>query len=288
MKTQDKNVVNKVGTVTIIWNLILAIFKLIAGVVGKSSAMISDAIHSASDVFSTIVVMIGIKMAEKEPDKEHPYGHERMECIAAILLAMVLFVTGLEIGIKAIENWGKAGADIGIIAMIAAIASILIKEAMYWYTRHYAKQINSGVLMADAWHHRSDSLSSVGALIGIIGARQGLVWMDSLASIIIFLFIAKASYDIFKDAIDKMVDHACDEEIEVQIIEVVKENKEVLGIDMLRTRQFGNKIYVDIEILLDGNYSLYRAHNIAEDIHNNIENKFENVKHVMVHVNSSS
>lgn len=293
MNTQDNKdnitkVINKVAIVTIIWNMILVVFKLIAGVVGYSNAMISDAVHSASDVFSTIVVMIGIKMAEKEPDKEHPYGHERMECIAAIILAMMLFVTGLEIGINAIKNWGKVGESIGVIALIAAIVSIVIKEAMYWYTRHYAKKVNSGALMADAWHHRSDSLSSIGALIGIIGARQGLIWADSLASIIIFLFIAKASYDIFKDAIDKMVDHACDEETEVEMIKIIKENKEVLGIDMLRTRQFGNKIYVDTEILVNGEYSLNKAHDIAEEVHDEIEKRFSEVKHIMVHVNSSS
>lgn len=292
-KTNSSNnyIPNKVAIVTIIWNFILATFKFIAGIIGNSSAMISDAIHSASDIFSTIVVIIGIKLASKEPDKEHPYGHERLECIAAIILSMILFVTGLEIGISAIKSLlsgNTTSNEIGVIALIAAIASIIVKEAMYWYTRHYAKKLKSGALMADAWHHRSDSLSSIGALIGIIGTRQGLVWADSVASIVIFLFIAKASWDIFIDAIDKLIDKACDEETERKMRKFVVRHKDVLGIDLFQTRQFGNKIYVDIEIVVDGEYSLNQAHAIAEEIHDTIEQEFDNVKHVMIHVNSAS
>ena len=282
-------VVDKVSTVTIIGNLILSVFKLIAGIVAQSNAMISDAVHSASDVFSTFVVIIGIKLASKEADKEHPYGHERLECVAAILLAMILFLTGLAIGIEALKDiFSGSYGDLqvpGILALAAAIVSIISKEGMYWYTRYYAVKIDSGALLADAWHHRSDALSSVGALIGIGGARLGFPIMDSIASLVIFLFIVKASYDIFKDAIDKMVDHSCDEETEKQIYECVMMNKEVLGIDSLHTRIFGNKIYVDIEILIDGSYTLIRAHEIAEEVHDNIEQNFSKIKHIMVHVN---
>ena len=282
-------VVDKVSTVTIIGNLILSVFKLIAGIVARSNAMISDAIHSASDVFSTFVVIIGIKLASKEADKEHPYGHERLECVAAILLAMILFLTGLAIGIEALKDifsgsYGDLQAP-GILALAAAIVSIVSKEGMYWYTRYYAVKIDSGALLADAWHHRSDALSSVGALIGIGGARLGFPIMDSIASLVIFLFIVKAAYEIFKDAIDKMVDHSCDEETEKQIYECVMMNQEVLGIDSLHTRIFGNKIYVDIEILIDGSYTLIRSHEIAEEVHDNIEKNFSKIKHIMVHVN---
>ena len=282
-------VADKVSTVTILGNLILSVFKLIAGIVAQSNAMISDAIHSASDVFSTFVVIVGIKLASKEADKEHPYGHERLECVAAILLAMILFLTGLAIGIEALKNilsgsYGDLQAP-GILALVAAIVSIASKEGMYWYTRYYAVKIDSGALLADAWHHRSDALSSVGALIGIGGARLGFPIMDSIASLVIFLFIVKASYDIFKDAVDKMVDHSCDEETEKQIYECVMMNKEVLGIDSLHTRIFGNKIYVDIEIMIDGSYTLIRAHEIAEEVHDNIEKNFSKIKHIMVHVN---
>lgn len=278
----------KVSIISIIANVVLAAFKLVAGVFAHSGAMISDAIHSASDVFSTFVVMIGIKIASKEPDEEHPYGHERMECVAAIILATILCITGLGIGKNALSNiTGNSGemAVPGVLALIAAIVSIIVKEAMFWYTRHYAKKIDSGALMADAWHHRSDALSSIGAFIGIIFARMGYVMMDSIACLVICLFIVKAAYDIFKDAIDKMVDKSCSLEVEAEIRTIVMSVDGVKGIDSLSTRLFGNKMYVDIEIRADGEKTLNETHEIAEAVHDSIEAQFEKVKHIMVHVN---
>lgn len=279
----------RVSVITIVVNIILSVFKLVAGVIAHSNAMISDAIHSASDVFSTFVVIIGIKLASKESDKEHPYGHERLECVAAILLSMVLFMTGLAIGFEALKDILKGNYSHlevpGMLALIAALISILTKEAMFWYARFNAKKIDSSALMADAWHHRSDAFSSVGALIGIGGAMLGFPVMDSIASLVIFVFIAKAAYDIFKDAIDKMVDHCCDEETEEQIHNCIMREKEVVSIDLLQTRVFGNKIYVDIEIGVKSSYTLKEAHDIAERVHDQIEMEFPKVKHIMVHVN---
>ena len=291
MENQFEQVAMKVSVVTIIANLLLSVFKLFAGVFAHSGAMISDAVHSASDVFSTFVVMIGIKIAGKDSDKEHPYGHERMECVAAIVLATILCITGIGIGYSAVTAMilGEYHTSVipGILALIAAFISILVKEAMFWYTRFYAKKIDSSALMADAWHHRSDAFSSVGALIGIAGARLGFPVMDSIASLVIFLFIMKAAYDIFKDAVNKVVDHSCDEETERQIYERVMTNKTVMGIDSLHTRIFGNKIYIDIEIAVDGSYTLKKSHEIAEEVHEDIEKNFQKVKHIMVHVNSA-
>lgn len=288
-KNEFQKVANRVSFVTIIGNVALSVLKFIAGVVAHSNAMISDAIHSASDVFSTFVVIIGIRLSSKSADKEHPYGHERLECVAAIVLAIVLLITGLGIGADAFKNilrgdYGSLQVP-GLPALIAAIVSIVSKEAMYWYTRHYAKKMDSGALMADAWHHRSDAFSSIGALVGIAGARLGFPIMDSVASLVIFVFIVKAAYDIFKDAMDKMVDHSCDEETENELRECVESHKDVRGIDLLQTRIFGNKIYVDMEIALDGSLTLQEAHNIAESVHDDIEKKFPKVKHIMVHVN---
>lgn len=284
-----KKIANKVATVTIVANTLLALIKLLAGIFANSGAMVSDAVHSASDVFSTFVVIIGIKLAAKESDKEHPYGHERFECVAAIILAMILFVTGLSIGTNAIKTIVEGNYEAlkvpGVLALVVAAISIVSKEVMYWYTRHYAKKIESGALMADAWHHRSDAFSSIGALIGIGGAILGFPVMDSVASVVIFFFIAKAAYDIFKDAMDKMVDHSCDEATEKELYDCVMRHKEVLGVDLLQTRIFGNKIYVDVEIQADGSYTLMKAHEIAEEVHDDIEMNFPRVKHIMVHVN---
>ena len=270
-ESEFRKVANRVSFITIAGNVMLSVVKLLAGIIAHSSAMISDAIHSASDVFSTFVVIIGIKLSSKKADREHPYGHERLECVAAIILAMVLFITGLGIGVDAFKNivQGKYN-DLqtpGMLALVAAIVSIVSKEGMYWYTRFYAKKIDSSALMADAWHHRSDAFSSIGALVGIGGAMLGFPIMDSIASLVIFLFIVKAAYDIFKDALDKMVDHSCDEETEKQISECVMRNEQVLGIDLLQTRMFGNKIYVDIEIGLPSYYTLEQSHGIAEAVH---------------------
>ena len=278
----------KVSIISIIANVVLAAFKLVAGVFAHSGAMISDAIHSASDVFSTFVVMIGIKIASKEPDEEHPYGHERMECVAAIILATILCITGLGIGKNALEFITGNSSEVsvpGMLALIAASVSIIVKEAMFWYTRHYAKKIDSGALMADAWHHRSDALSSIGAFIGIIFARMGYVMMDSIACLVICVFIVKAAYDIFRDAIDKMVDKSCSLEVEAEIRTIVMSVDGVKGIDSLSTRLFGNKMYVDIEIRADGEKTLNETHEIAEAVHDSIEAQFEKVKHIMVHVN---
>ena len=284
-----QKVANRVSMITIIGNIALSVIKLIAGIIAHSNAMISDAVHSASDVFSTIIVIIGIKLASKKSDKEHPYGHERLECVAAIVLAIVLFITGLGIGMEALKNIVSGDYENlmvpGILALIAAILSIVAKEGMYWYTRYYAKKIDSSALMADAWHHRSDAFSSIGALIGIGGARLGFPIMDSIASLVIFVFIVKAAFDIFKDAMDKMVDHSCDEAMEKQLRDCIMRNDKVLGLDLLQTRIFGNKIYVDVEIQADGSLTLQEGHKIAEAVHDDIERTFPKVKHIMVHVN---
>ena len=292
MEKNQEQIAMRVSYISILGNVLLSVFKLMAGIFAHSGAMISDAVHSASDVFSTFVVMIGIKISARASDKEHPYGHERMECVAAIVLATILCITGLGIGKNAIaklQDGNDAGMVIpGILALVAAIVSIVVKEAMFWYTRGAAKKIDSGALMADAWHHRSDALSSVGALVGILFARNGYPVMDVVASLIICVFIVKASYDIFKDAVDKMVDKACDEETERELRKFVEAQPGVLGVDLLQTRVFGNKIYVDLEICADENSTLKESHQVAEQVHDKLEIQFPKVKHIMIHVNPKS
>ena len=288
-QTQQK-IAMRVSGVSITVNLVLSLFKLLAGILAHSGAMLSDAVHSASDVISTIVVIIGVKLSGKKSDAEHQYGHERLECVSAIILAGLLFATGVGIGMSGIKSIlaGSKGQKLmepGLLALIAAVVSIVTKEWMFWYTRAAAKKISSGALMADAWHHRSDALSSVGSFVGILGARLGCPIMDPIASVVICIFILKAAIDIFKDAIDRMVDHSCDAKTEESMKREILKVPGVRRVDLLKTRLFGSKMYVDIEIAADGNISLFDAHDIAENVHHTIENKFKDVKHCMVHVN---
>lgn len=288
MENEFEKTAIRVSLVSVVWNLILSVFKLIAGFVAHSGAMISDAVHSASDVFSSIIVMIGVRISGKASDKDHPYGHERMECVAAIVLATVLAGTGVGIGYAAVKTLlnGEYASEIpGLLALIAAVVSILVKEAMFWYTRYYAKKIDSSAVMADAWHHRSDALSSVGALIGIGGARLGFPIMEPIASIVICVFIEEAAFDIFKDAIDKMVDKACDEQTEEALKNCALNTKGVEQVDLLKTRIFGNKVYVEMEIGADENLSLKDSHAIAENVHDAIEQGWPKIKHILIHVN---
>ena len=292
--TQDsrqnpQTIVNRVTSIGIIGNVILSLFKFLAGIFGHSSAMVSDAIHSLSDVLATFIAWLGIRLSMQAPDREHPYGHERLECVASLLLGAILFGTGLMIGLSGLKtilagHYEKLQAP-ECIALIAAVVSIATKEGMFWYTRHYAKVLNSAAFMADAWHHRSDALSSIGSLIGIGGAMLGFPILDPLASVAIAVCIIKVAYDILKDAVSKMLDTACSSEYEKKLADFISAQDGVDRLDVLHTRMFGNKIYIDAEISVDGDKSLTDAHEIAESVHTQVEKHFDNIKHIMIHVN---
>ena len=277
----------RVSLVSMVTNVILTVLKLAAGLIARSGAMISDAVHSASDIFSGIIVLIGVKISSKAPDESHPYGHERFECVAALLLSGVLAVVGGTIGVNAAKDIisGRTPEAPGLLALIAAAVSIVTKETLFWYTRGYAKRYRSTALHAEAWHQRSDALSSIGALIGIAGARMGVPVMEPIASIIIALFILRVAVRIFRDAIDQMVDHSCNEEVESAFRATAMDQPGVKGVEMLRTRMFGNRVYVDLEIAADPELTLSAAHEIAERVHDAIEQTYPDVKHIMVHVN---
>lgn len=290
MENQTKEqIAMRVSRVSIAGNVLLSLFKLIAGLLAHSGAMVSDAIHSASDVISTIIVMIGVHLSNRESDEDHQYGHERLECVAAILLSIALGATGLGIGFSGLNKILSANeiplAVPGRLALIAAVISIVIKEWMFQYSKRAAKKIQSSALLADAWHHRSDALSSIGSFVGIFGARLGFPILDPAASLVICVFIVKAAFDIFRDAIGKMTDHACDEETAQEILEVCKNQRDVISVDSVKTRLFGDRIYVDVEIVVDGMMPLCRAHAAAQRTHDAIEHQFPSVKHCMVHVN---
>lgn len=279
----------KVTAVSMAGNLTLSALKLAAGLIAKSGAMISDAVQSVSDVLSGIIVLVGVKLSAKNSDKEHPYGHERLECVAAIVLAVVLFITALFIGENAVEKivaGDYAALPVpGVLALVAAAVSIAVKEGLYWYTRYHAKKISSTALMGVAWDHRSDVLSTSCVLAGVVGARLGVPVLDVVASIVVCLFIVKAAVGIFKEAVEKMVDKSCDEQTEGEIAACALRQDGVLGVDLIQTRVFGSRVYVDIEISADGAISLEQGHEIAERVHDAIETEFSFVKHIMVHVN---
>jgi len=287
MNKTEQTLAMRVSGNSILANLLLSLAKLAAGILGRSGAMVSDAVHSMSDVASTIVVIAGVRLSGREADADHEYGHERLECVAAVLLSVFLFATGVGIGTAGVHTVlaGRISAAPGLIALVAAVFSIAVKEGMYRYTRSAALKIGSAALLADAWHHRSDALSSVGSLIGIGGARLGFPLLDPIASVVICCFILKAAVDIFRDAISKMTDRACDEETAAQIRSVVRRQEGVRAVDLIHTRLFGSRIYVDVEIACDGSLPLVDAHEIAERVHAAIEREFPAVKHCMVHVN---
>ena len=277
----------KVSVISMATNVILTVAKFAAGVIAHSGAMISDAVHSASDIFSGLIVLIGVRISSKAPDDKHPYGHERFECVAALLLSGILALVGGTIGVNAVKDiiGGGVQETPGILALVAAVVSIVTKESLFWYTRGYAKKYRSTALHAEAWHQRSDALSSIGALIGIAGARMGVPVMEPIASLIIALFILRVAVRIFRDAIDQMVDKSASEETETAFRTTALEQPGVMGVELLRTRMFGNRVYVDLEIAVDPEMKLAAAHEIAERVHDAIEQTYPEVKHIMVHVN---
>ena len=284
----EKQIVNRLSRVGIFGNILLAAFKLFAGIFGKSGAMVSDAVHSLSDVFATVIAWIGVRLSRQKEDAEHPYGHERLECVASLLLGLILAGTGIGIGWSGIRKllWERGNIEVPtLLPLIAAVVSIVVKEGMFQYTMHYVKKLDSAAFKADAWHHRSDAISSVGSFIGIGMAKLGFPIMDPIASLLICVLILKVAFDISRDAVYKMLDTSGDKAFEQRLRTFIEAQEGVRRIDLLRTRQFGNRIYVDLEIAVKADISLRDAHRIAERVHSAVEKEFPKVKHVMIHVN---
>lgn len=285
--TEHAKVVTRLSAVGVGGNVLLAVFKFVAGILGNSMALVSDAVHSSSDVLATAVAYAGDRIARREADENHPYGHERFEQLAAAILSLILAGVGLGIGYAGVESLVHGGADEmpGVLALVAAGVSIVVKEAMFWYTRHGAKKIGSDVFMADAWHHRTDALSSVAALIGVGATMLGFPLGDSIASIVICLFILKVAWDVGREAVGKLVDESGGRELNEAIARCVVKCSEVDHIDSLFTRRFGSLYYADIEVAMDGTLTLAEAHKHAEEIHERIERECPQVKHATVHIN---
>ena len=286
---EEKKIIKRLSVIGIGGNIVLVAFKLYAGIAGSSGAMVSDAVHSLSDVFATLIAYLGVRISKKAPDSEHPYGHERFECLASLTLGLILAVTGTGIGASGVKtilagNYAALEIPKGI-ALAAAVVSIAVKEAMFRYTKYYAVKLNSSAFMADAWHHRSDALSSVGSLAGIGGAMLGYPVLDSAASVVICVCILKVAFDILKDAVRKLLDTSCDEALEEELREFITAQEGVDALDVLHTRQFGDRIYIDAEISVDGELTLREAHAIAERVHDAVEHRYPNTKHIMIHEN---
>lgn len=286
--SDEQHVIGHLTIIGVLGNIILSLFKLFAGIFGNSAAMISDAMHSLSDVLATAIAFIGARASRKEMDHEHPYGHERIECIASQILSVILVITAVGIMYSAVQSIMSGEYENNIptvLPLIAAIVSIVVKEGMFWYTMHFAKIIDSDAFRADAWHHRSDALSSIGALIGIALAMMGIPIADPIACIVISAFILKVAWNIMNDSYRKMLDTSCDDETENCMRVSICAVEGVKSIDSLHTRLFGNRIYVDVEIGVDENLTVAEGHKIAEAVHDRIETEYPKVKHVMVHVN---
>ncbi len=278
-------VAKKVSIITIIGNIILSIAKISAGFIAKSSAMLADGVHTVSDVFTTILVLVGIKISSKKADNDHPYGHERFESVFAKLLSIILVITGFLIGYEAIKTLlSKSYVQPGKLALYASFISIISKELMFRYTYKSAKEIKSTSMEADAWHHRSDVYSSLGTFVGIFGARMGFPALDPLAGIIVSILIVKVGVDLYLQAVNQLVDQSASKDIIERIENKTLEIEGVVCINQLRTRTSGSIIFVDMDIAVDGNITVEEGHRIAEKVHDELESNIEDIKHCMIHV----
>lgn len=271
--------------ITIVINIFLAVIKVTAGILGKSSAIIADGFHSLSDVLSTFVVIAGLKISSKEADAKHQYGHEKYESVFAKILSILLLLTGAFIGFESFKILisGEFTKPKNI-ALIAALVSIIVKEGMYWYTIKIARKIKSISMEADAWHHRSDAFSSIGTFVGILGAQLGFPALDPIAGIIVSLFIIKVGVDLYIKSVKELIDESASEELIIEMEEKIFSIEGVKGIKSLKSRVFGNKIYVDLEVFVDENITVKEGHDIAEKVHDKLEKEILDIKHCMVHI----
>lgn len=277
---------NKVTLQAIGWNIFLAFIKIIAGILGKSSVMIADGLHSASDIITSMGVLIGNYISSKPFDKEHNYGHEKAETLVSFLLSIILVGVALSIGYEASKSlFNIEGIAIPtLLPLVVSIISILIKEYQYRITIRIAKKINSPALKADAWHHRSDALSSIAAFVGIGGAMLGFKILEPLASIVVALFVCKVGYDVLKNAVNELMDVSIDETYENEIKKIAQLTEGVMNLGSLRTRKHGASAYVDLVICVDGKLTVTSGHDIATNLEKKIQNDINIVKGITVHV----
>jgi len=282
---EDFKTAEKWAVIGVVGNIILTILKVFAGVVGGSSAMVADAIHSASDIIASAVVYVSLKIAKKPADEEHPFGHGKAEAISASIVGLMLIAAGIQIIRTAYNSiFSDSLTSPGIIALYAAVLSIVIKEAMYRATYKVGKRINSPSTMANALDHRSDAFSSIATFIGIGGAILGYPRMDPIAGGIVALFILKMGYDIIVDAANQIMDKSPEKEKITLIKEAILNTPGVESTHDIRIRQSGPFYLVDLDICVDKNVSLDKAHEIGDIARSNVYKAIDKILEVRVHI----
>ena len=272
--------------------MLLLLFKFVAGIVGHSAAMVADAVHSLSDFVTDVIVLVFVHISGKPQDKSHDYGHGKYETLAMTLIGIALLVVAIGIlysGATKIYAWtnGEQLEAPGTVALWAALLSVLLKEAVYQYSMVKARQLNSQVLAANAWHHRSDALSSIGTAIGIGGAIfLGQRWavLDPIASLVVGAFIVKVAVDLLRDGIGDLMEHSLPDEIEEEMLRMVGELPGVVNPHDLRTRRIGNHFAIELHILMDGDITLREAHNKASEVENLLRSRYGQDTHIAIHV----
>lgn len=273
-------------------NLILSAAKIVAGVVGRSSAMVADGIHSLSDFVTDFIVIIFIKISSKNEDSDHPYGHGKFETFATMLISFVLFIVAIGIfysgSVKIYEVLnGRTIERPSYLALIMAAVSIVVKEGLYWYTIIIGRKIESPAVIANGWHHRSDAFSSIGTLIGISGAMfLGERWriLDPITSVIVGIFIIGVAYKLARPSIQELLEMSLPQEIEQNIEQKIQATPGVITFHHLRTRKNGNAFIIDMHIKVDARSSIVEAHDIATHVENNLKAAFGKHTQVNVHI----
>lgn len=273
-------------------NVVLLLFKFVAGIVGHSSAMVADAVHSLSDFVTDIIVLVFVRISGKPKDKDHDYGHGKYETLAMTIIGVALLIVAVGIeysGLNKIIVWAQGGELVapGMLALWAALLSIVLKEAVFRYSMIEARKLNSQAVEANAWHHRSDALSSVGTTIGIGGAIfLGRRWtvLDPVASIIVGLFIMKVSVDLLRNGIGDLMEQSLPDDVEDEILQLAASVPGVVEPHELRTRRIGNHYAIELHILMDGNITLCEAHDKASEVEDVLREHYGQDTHIAVHV----
>ena len=273
-------------------NVILLLFKFVAGIVGHSAAMLADAVHSLSDFVTDVIVLIFVHISGKPQDKSHDYGHAKYETLATTTIGMALLIVAFGIlysGVTKIAAWtqGEELKAPGMLALWAALLSVVLKEAVYRYSMVKARQLNSQAVEANAWHHRSDALSSIGTAVGIGGAIfLGQRWtvLDPLASVVVGLFIMKVAFGLLRDGIGDLMERSLPETVEEEILALTATVPGVVEPHDLRTRRLGNHYAIELHILMDGDITLHEAHDKASEVEDLLKERYGKETHIAVHV----